>query len=143
MRTLKIIFTFFVLTFFVSNLIEAANQKYKYDQKATVSGKLVVTNFYGPPGYGEDPENDSVEKQCILYLDGPIDVVATNPKEEIDITEKNVKKITLVPSKGMNCNIINKKRIRATGTFFHASTGHHHTDILMDVDSFSIIKKKK
>ena len=61
----------------------------------TLSGKVQLQTFFGPPNYGENPATDSREIQAILLLEKPICVEA-NPKD-YDEAEQNQGVVTLVP----------------------------------------------
>ena len=102
-------------------------------------GKLITKMYYGPPNYGEDPKTDSKEVLPILVLSRPVNVRAkpdpnAGPPEQASV--ENVRKMELVLSIPHK-NMIGKTVI-VKGTLFHAFTGHHHTDVLMDVKSISL-----
>src|SRR5437899_12496469 len=40
-----------------------------------LEGTLTVKTYYGTPNYGENPKTDTKEKQCILVLSDPVDVI--------------------------------------------------------------------
>ena len=102
-----------------------------------VEGTLITRMYYGQPGYGEDPENDAKEYPYILQLDKPINVKA----QEGDIMNSDtfdVKEIQVVPLGEEDLKSIKKyldKRIKIEGTLFSALTGHHHTEVLIEVKS--------
>jgi hypothetical protein len=39
-----------------------------------LTGTVVLEEFFGPPGFGEDPKTDSRELYAILVLDAPVSV---------------------------------------------------------------------
>lgn len=101
-------------------------------------GKLITKWYYGPPNYGEDPKTDSRELLPVLLLSKPVNVRGNSdpagPEEQVSV--EHVRKMELVltiPHK----NMIGKNVI-VKGTLFHGFTGHHHTDVLMDVQSISL-----
>jgi|SRR5580765_486233 len=101
-------------------------------------GKLITKMYYGPPNYGEDPKTDSKETFFILLLSKPVNVRGNSdpagPEEQVSV--EHVRKMELVltiPHK----NMIGKNVI-VKGTLFHGFTGHHHTDVLMFVQSISL-----
>ena len=112
-------------------------------------GKLTVQTFFGPPNFGENPETDSKEDQPVLSLDEPINVCGKTEHDEAYESPSvgRVKDVTLVfqvPSEAWTSHKawIGKKVVVA-GTLFHADTGHHHTDILMSLQSISLAKGAK
>jgi hypothetical protein len=97
---------------------------------------LVSRTYYGPPNYGENPKTDTKERQYILILDSPRDVVG----DQNDImykTERGVKRVTLVVQdfKAHPVKSLLGSRVEVHGTLFHANTRHHHTRVLIDVTS--------
>jgi hypothetical protein len=105
-------------------------------EKVTLTGKLVTRTFYGPPNYGEDPRTDDKERQYILLLDSAIDVLASKD-DSTNRTERGVTKVTLVArdSDTHPAKSLLGRRVEVEGTLFHATTGHHHTKVLIEVSS--------
>lgn len=100
---------------------------------STISGKIITETFYGPPGYGENPKTDTKEMQYLLLPDNPINVIAQDEKNE---SKYKVSKIQLLNNKdAINISKHLGSTVVLTGTFFSAHTGHHHTEVLMDVTS--------
>jgi hypothetical protein len=101
-------------------------------------GKLITKMYYGPPNFGEHPKTDSKETPPILALSHPINVRG-NPDSDIEydrISVKHIQRVELVltlPHKNMM-----GKNVIVSGTLFHAFTGHHHTDVLMEVQSIRL-----
>lgn len=102
-----------------------------------LEGKLSIKTFFGPPNFGENPETDSKEMTRILSLDKPINV---RSKDETDSvlgpSVENVRELQLIFD-GPLKKLVGKKLI-VKGTLLHAHTGHHHTDVLLDVESISL-----
>ena len=101
-------------------------------------GKLTTKWFYGPPNFGENPKTDAKEEFFILILSKAINVRG-NTDIESDfnrISVEHVREMELVLSVPHK-NLIGKNVI-VKGTLFHAFTGHHHTDVLMSVQSISL-----
>ncbi len=97
----------------------------------TLSGKVKLQTFFGPPNYGENPDTDSRETQAILALAKPI-CVEENPVE-YEEAEQNQLEVTLVPLKKENLKSYEGKQIVVQGTLYHAHTGHHHTPVLIEI----------
>lgn len=110
-----------------------------------LKGILSVETFFGPPNFGENPKSDSQEKAWILSLDKPINVRGrTGPDvayEYEGVSVEDVRKLQLVLPKPHR-ELIGMKVI-VKGTLFHAHTGHHHTDVLLDVQSISLTVANK
>lgn len=102
----------------------------------TLSGKITLRTFYGPPNYGENPDTDSRETQAILLLSKPI-CVSASPSTD-DAAERNQFKVTLVPPPGIDFGLYKGKKVSLSGTLFHANTGHHHTQVLMQVKNIEV-----
>ena len=107
---------------------------------STLTGTVKSEVFFGPPGYGENPKTDKKETAYILQLSKPINVIATDPEDDLNSTTKNVTKIQLVSERNFKLSNFNNKTVKVSGTFFSAISGHHHTKILIDVNK---IEQKK
>jgi hypothetical protein len=102
-----------------------------------LEGKLTIKTFFGPPNFGENPETDSKERSWILSLNKPINVQGkTSTDPGLNTSVEGVRELQLVLPKPHR-ELISKKVI-VKGTLFHAHTGHHQTDVLMDVQSISL-----
>jgi hypothetical protein len=115
-----------------------ANNEYSFEPSVSViEGTLITRLYYGQPGYGEDPNNDAKEYPFILKLDKPIKVIAKE-SDLINSSKSGVKEIQVVPINEDDIKIVrqylnNHKHIKIQGTLFSAHTGHHHTDVLIEV----------
>ena len=66
----KIFYTFWIIILlFYTSCQNGTDSFDKNSELSNVYGRLTVETFYGPPGYGEDPINDSKEDHCILVLE--------------------------------------------------------------------------
>jgi hypothetical protein len=98
-----------------------------------LSGVIVIEAFFGPPGYGEDPENDEIERALILVLDEPV-AVQGDPNDSLNSESvDDVRRIHLVIR---HPEIWAKEwqHVVLEGTLFHRLTGHHRTPVLMSAD---------
>lgn len=110
-----------------------------YEPNSVVlKGKVIEKTFYGPPNYGESPKTDAKEKQLILSLSENV-CIAASSFNKTNIAESNVNEVTLVIL-GEVPNIKNK-RIKVSGSVFHAHTGHHRTPLLIAVASVDVVSK--
>jgi hypothetical protein len=99
-----------------------------------VEGVVKVEMHYGPPNYGETPATDTKENPFILYLDNPINVLQTSDSSDFDFTTNGVTKFQLVPKDPNSLKSLINKKVKVTGIFFGKHTGHHYTDVLMDLE---------
>lgn len=105
---------------------------------SVITGTISNEIFYGAPGFGENPATDKKEEQYLLLLDKPINVNGINVSEEDSEdestrTRKAVSKIQLLYKESIDMGRYLGDKVRLTGTFFGAHTGHHHTEVVMDV----------
>jgi hypothetical protein len=99
-----------------------------------LEGNLRIKTLFGPPNFGENPETDSKERSWIMSLSRPISVRGKADSDlGLDSVVEDVRELQLVLRKPRK-DLIGKKVI-VKGTLFHAHTGHHHTEVLMDVQS--------
>lgn len=120
-----------------ANLAATNRQDYYYEPAVSIiSGMIKIETFFGPPGYGENPQADSREDSYILNLGDSINVISkakTIEEGDFNSTKYNISKIQLLSTSGVKMKKYKNKFVRLTGTFFCAHTGHHHTEVLMDV----------
>lgn len=110
--------------------------EYEYEPVvSTIHGKLLSGVYWGPPGYGEDTTVDEKEHVYLLNLDKGIAIKA--PKNDLsegyNAAIHNVTKLQLVNQQSLDAYL--NQNVTVTGTLFGAQTGHHHTDVLLDVKS--------
>lgn len=108
--------------------------EYQYEPVvSTMYGTLSTKVYWGPPGYGEDTTVDEKENVYLLVLDKGINIQA--PKKDLSDgyngAINNVMQLQLVNQQSLDAYL--NKDVTVTGTLFGAQTGHHHTDVLLDV----------
>jgi hypothetical protein len=108
----------------------ASAQCLGFEEPVTLEGTIVFQTYFGPPGYGEDPQADSLETQAILKLVQPVCSIAADTHPGV----ADQREVTLVPRNGMHFE--NGQRVRVRGGLFVAHTGHHHTPLLLSVESW-------
>ena len=126
---LVLIINVLTLLFFLLPLNSCQNEKDSFDSNSNLSnvyGTLTVETFYGPPGYGEDPLNDSKEQHSILVLE----------EEPLGDTAK----IQVVYLGDEDISNLTNKKVRVIGTFFSSHTGHHNTPILIEARQILLAK---
>ena len=110
-----------------------------YPEISIISGTIKIESFFGPPGYGENPETDSREDAYILHLDNSINVISKDKEPEegdYNFTKYNIYKIHVTSSSTTEVKLTNyiNKKVRLTGTFSGSFSGHHHADVIMEVE---------
>ena len=114
-------------------------KEYYYEPNVSIiEGTLITRLHYGPPGYGEDPDNDEEVYPFILLLDDAIDVF-TEETDEFNSNKSSVLEVQLVLRGEPYIDIAKEyknQHIKVEGTLFSAFTGHHYTEVLIVVDNF-------
>lgn len=110
---------------------------FSYNTAVTISGAIKAHTFPGPPNYENIEAGDRPETSWILKPDQPICVEA-NPDIEWENYEVDVSAIQLVFRAASP--ELKSSHVQVQGTLFHAHTGHHHTNVLMDVQEYNVIK---
>jgi hypothetical protein len=101
--------------------------------RTTLEGKVYIFDAFGPPGFGENPEADAKETYFGLTFISPI-CVRGRPGDPVNSqTEWHVGVVQLVVPDALRPRIASGEGVRLTGVLFHGFTGHHHSDVLMDV----------
>lgn len=117
-----------------------AADTYKFEPAVvTLAGKLVEKEFFGPPGYGENPKTDSKEHAAILLLANPIKVVAEKD-DQFNETRDNIKEVQLINVKRIPLSKFFQNKVKITGKLSSAITGHHHTAVLIEIDEIQMQK---
>lgn len=142
-QTGKIFFSEALTEEFILKKAKSANTKpgkndYQYEPAVSkISGTLTEKMFYGAPNYGETPEKDEKEMVWILKLDYPVNVIAApdQPDPEMgDHTIRGIKEIQIYTlDKKINLSKYLNKKITVQGPLMSAISGHHHTEVLMEV----------
>ncbi|WP_353097556.1 hypothetical protein [Tissierella praeacuta] len=90
----------------VSESSEIEKEYYFEPNVSIIEGKLITRMYYGPPGYGENPDTDAQEHPCILQLDDLIQVISQegdlNNSDRSEVTE-----IQVVPMNQEDTEIVN------------------------------------
>ena len=108
------------------------------DRSVTLSGTAFSRIYFGPPGYGETPAQDTRERALLLLLDAPICVKASpHPELDNNSAESHVILVQLA-AVHIRPEVLWKadgRRVSVRGSLYHALTGHHRTPVLLDVYS--------
>lgn len=101
-----------------------------------LAGVLRLTQRFGPPNFGETPELDSTVVVPLLTLAQPIKVRGNLDAAMNNETYEGLEEIQLVLSQTLDLSLLVDRELTITGTLFQKHTGHHFTDVLMNVKSF-------
>jgi len=139
--TMKLLLRLLPLVFLPTVIGGAQHRTLAYEP-ATVElrGTLALEQKYGPPNYGENPESDEKVRVPILVLSEPVDVQG-DPRSDLNgEAVRDVRKVQLV-FKSRSYQRLVDKNVVATGTLFHAHTGHHYPDVLMNVSTIARLRQ--
>jgi hypothetical protein len=100
-------------------------------------GDVVLKQFYGPPNYGETPEEDRIEHHYVLKLYDPITFRKITKEEVIEV---KVVEIQLIINSDEIKNRINLDWAGhiLEGKLYFSETGHHYTPLIMVVDKINL-----
>jgi hypothetical protein len=126
------------------NCTRVPNEQLDYEPAVVrLSGLLVTEYVYGPPGFGENPETDQIDRKWHLRLFAPVDVIGT-PGDDINSeSENDVGRVGLINFSKVNLSAHLGKRVMVEGTLFHSHTAHHHTKVLLEVQKVTRLKNKR
>ena len=88
--------------------------------------------FPGPPNYESVKHGDALEVYWLLQLPARICVVASAAEDPLNEPETGVVALQMLVQDYPGYRHLLGKRVKVTGTLFHAVTGHHHTRVLID-----------
>ncbi len=80
---------------------------------STISGVVHVMHGYGPPGFGENPDNDAKTVYLIVNLDHATCLKGGDGEPNEDMA--NVRQIELLPQEGKIDQSLDGQHIKATG----------------------------
>jgi len=94
-----------------------------------LTGTVQRTLGYGPPGFGETPDRDTKEIFYSLQLTAPICVSGGDDPDQP--AEASIRNLQIAFTRVAFDKTLPGHRVRITGTLFHSTTGHHHTNVLI------------
>ena len=101
-----------------------------------LDGRLVIESKFGPPNFGEQPKTDEKVRVPVLVLSNRANMLADSGDDPNAKSVYDVRQIQLAfPSSDTAHNALIGKQVVVTGTLFHAHTGHHYTEVVMNVQS--------
>ncbi|MES2836644.1 MAG: DUF4431 domain-containing protein [Bacteroidota bacterium] len=117
---------------------------YYFEPKiSSITGIIKLERFYGPPGFGENPKTDMIEDGYYLILSKAINVLSNEKvieEGDFNTSKYNLDKVQLNPRNGIKLSAYKNKKVKITGTFYGAHSGHHHTDAILDVNAIEVVK---
>jgi len=107
---------------------------------AGLTGHVSAFLFYGPPGFGEDPEHDSKENHYLLLLEKPI---AVAPKKG-DTSNEAVSNVRLIQIRSKNNDLsrFSEKKVMVSGKLYTAAAGGNITDVVMELAGIEQVNEK-
>lgn len=121
----------FILLSLIITIPIFSQDKYEYDTKIEITGKIITELFYGPPGFGEDIKHDKKVYPFLILLEN--DIIINGNTE---FPDEKIRKIQLSFPYNQKENIkkFKNKTVKITGKFFHSDNGNHYTNVLIDVE---------
>jgi len=98
-------------------------------------GKIKIWKRYGPPNFGETPKIDEIDNVPVLVLSKGISTCGNSSKFDRDAF-RNEKFVQLLPSSPLKRSLLGIDVI-VRGKLMEAQSGHHHTDVLIEVESIT------
>jgi hypothetical protein len=109
---------------------------------STLAGVITKVDFPGTPEYQDFSKGGKKETYWILKLNKPF-CVRGKESDTLNVTEANVTEVQLVLGSMLydKYRSLMEKPVTAKGTLFHAVTVHHHTQVLLQVQSIELLVK--
>jgi hypothetical protein len=99
----------------------------------TLTGVVKRTVAPGPPNYESVAKGDRAETIWVLHLSEAVCVDA-DPTNESNTAETGVRDLQLIVDDYARYTSLLGKRVMVNGQLTHATTGHHHTAVLLAVE---------
>lgn len=133
----KILPSSFLVLVFAAQVL-AAPPCLKYEPAVVeLKGKVKRVVFPGPPNYESVKAGDEPEPYYVLFLPKGV-CVQGDPKDEINSeTEKEIKSMQLMINDYKKYRPLLGKNVTVKGQLMHSHTGHHHTKVLVQVESMT------
>jgi hypothetical protein len=142
MRTLTLV-AIFTLSL-VCQGSQAEDEWLSYEPASVeLKGTLRITEEFGPPNFGENPESDLKLEIPVLDLASPINVRADPNSDINDKSFKGVKRLQLVfPIGARNSKELVGRQVVVVGSLLQAHTAHHYTKVLFTVDEIRLADRQ-
>ena len=104
-----------------------------YNARVNVTGTLLRVVFPGPPGYESVARGDAPEPYFVLRFNPPV-CVDRDPagNDNPGIARLRHMQLMLQPEQYARLRPRLGRKIRLSGVLVPASTGHHHTPVMLD-----------
>lgn len=104
------------------------DNQYTWGETISLRGSLSEEAYFGPPNYGETPETDKKEQVHFLLLEEKISVTGLSNSIQSEALEQDKVQLLRIsnPRKLPSCIVV-------TGDIFEAISGHHRTQVIMNV----------
>lgn len=102
-----------------------------------LTGTISRKTFPGPPNYESIRRGDEPETYWILHLARPICTTA-DPDNDAEGNVNDIQLILTPKQYPLYKKFVGgRARVRVTGKLSHAITGHHHTQVLLEITGMS------
>lgn len=108
---------------------------FRFGDEISVEGRMVKRTFAGPPNYKSIRHGDVPETAWVLKLDNPVCVYPVQADRENEAAN-DIGQLQLVFMERRQLREAHRliaRHVVATGKFFSAHSGHHHTSILLEI----------
>ena len=102
-----------------------------------ITGILITEPHYGPPNFGETPDQDKKVDVPMLQLAEAVDVCGDPTSAADQDTVRNVRKVQVV-GRRINLKAFIGQEVAVTGYLFEAHTANHHTKVLIRAESIRV-----
>jgi len=130
----------FLMTLLMTSPSFARSRVVYYEPaETTLQGRVTAMIYPGAPNYNSIEKGDKKESGYYLILNNPVDVVL--PKKRTmensrDEPQKNIRSVQLVlANPAARKNLVRNMYVQTKGELFYWFSGHHHTKVLMYVDT--------
>ena len=122
-------------------LLAWLSPSYAAEPTYSAEGILLVGEFFGSPGYGEDRTEDELERSFYLQLPAPLATQLKNPPkdQELGNLQEYFLQLVITDKVRAQADQLVGAKVQVDGSLFTAHTGHHRTTMLMDVQSLNAI----
>ena len=129
----------FIWDAYTEQVVPFEDHTFNYDSSFVITGILTLEDFYGPPGYGEDPESDKIFQSWVLHLDQAINVIELSSVTTMNSTVEEVETVQFNAA-NFNLELYEGTTIRLKGEFYSPHTGWHQERLLMTVEELVVAK---